>query len=380
MDNYFSDEFFTCNRARLRELIIDTVPIVITANGLLQKSGDAAFPFQQDTSFWYLTGIDEADLTLVMDGDKEYLIVPAASDYHDIFDGCLNAEVLRKRSGITTILDAKAGWEKLEGCLRKVKCAATLSANPDFIEVYGMYANPARSVLIQKIKDINPRLKLLDIRPHLSRLRMIKQPLELKAMQQAIDLTIGAIKRVETKLPKLAYEFEVEAEITGHFLRHGATDAWRPIVASGENACTLHYHDNQSKLMASSLITIDIGAKVDHYCADITRTLSVDGHPSRRAKAVYMAVLKAQNFAISLQKPGALISENEKLTESFLGECLRELGLIKTVDSKSVRQYFPHATSHFLGLDPHDVGDYERPLEPGVVLTVSQEYIYQKKG
>jgi Xaa-Pro aminopeptidase len=370
MDTHFSAEFYVGNRARLRELFTGTAPIVLTATGLLQRGGDATFPFHQDANFWYLTGIDEPDMILVMDKDKEYLITPSVSDFHDVFNGRLDTDYLRQRSGVGTVLNAKDGWKQLNSRIKKVKHVATLSASPPYIEAYGMYVNPARSALIRKMIDVNPTLKLLDLRPHLARLRMIKQPVELEVMQQAIDLTAETIRRVKNKLPGLKYEFEVEAEITGHLLRRGVIDAWKPIVASGANACTVHYCDNSSELAAKGLILIDIGAEVEHYCSDVSRTLSIDGHHSRRSQAAFDAVLKTQNFAINLQQPGSLIRENEKKTETFMGECLRELGLIKTIDSKAIRRFFPYATSHFLGLDPHDAGDYERPLEPGMVLTV----------
>ena len=312
MDNHFSPEFFIGNRTRLRELFTGTAPIVLTANGLLQRGGDATFPFHQDANFWYLTGIDEPDIILVMDKDKEYLIMPSVSDFHDVFNGRLDTDKLQQKAGVDAVMNAKDGWKQLNSRIKKVKHAATLSASPSYIKAYGMYVNPARSALIRKMKDINPTLKLLDLRPHLARLRMIKQPVELGVMQQAIDLTAEAIKRVKSMLPRLRYEFEAEAEITGHLLRRGATDAWKPIVASGANACTVHYCDNGSELAAKSLILIDIGAEVEHYCSDISRTLSIDGHHSRRSQAVFEAVLKTQNFAIDLQRPGALIRENEK--------------------------------------------------------------------
>ena len=117
---------------------------------------------------------------------------------------------------------------------------ATLAANPTYVETYGMYTNPARAVLIQKMKDMNADIKLLDLREALGRLRMVKQPIELETMQRAIDLTSEIIKRVKTKLSKFSHEYEIEAEITNHFLKHGAHDAWKPIVGAGANSCVLH--------------------------------------------------------------------------------------------------------------------------------------------
>ena len=117
-------------------------------------------------------------------------------------------------------------------------------------------------------------------------------------------------------------------------------------------------------------MVIDIGASYGNYCADITRTVALTGKASRRQQQVHEAVCEAQDYAYSLLKPGVIFAEYEKLMEAFVGEKLRELGLIKSISRDSVRQFFPHATSHFLGLDAHDAGDYAHPLEPGVVITV----------
>ena len=113
MSETFSAEFFSGNRARLREIFAGTAPIVVTANGLLQKAGDSTFPFQQDASFWYLTGIDEPDIMLVLDKDKEYLIVPELSDYQQSFDGTTDNETLVQISGVATVLNYKDGWKQL---------------------------------------------------------------------------------------------------------------------------------------------------------------------------------------------------------------------------------------------------------------------------
>jgi Xaa-Pro aminopeptidase len=162
----------------------------------------------------------------------------------------------------------------------------------------------------------------------------------------------------------------LEAEIGYGFRKRGAEHhAFAPIVAGGRRACTLHNVANNAPLSADELIVVDVGAEVEHYAADITRTIS-PSTPSRRQQTVYAAVLETQAYAMELLKPGVLLREYEHQVELFLGEKLRELGLIKTIDHENVRRFCPHATSHFLGLNVHDVGDYERPLEAGVVLTV----------
>ena len=373
MSEHFGSEFFAGNRERLRQLFTGTAPIVLTANGLLQKSADEAFPFRQDSNFWYLTGCNDHDVVLVMDKDKEYMIVPQRDKMVEAFDGAIDIAGLAARSGIQDIVHEKVGWRRLEARLKRVQHVATLAAKPSYIERAGMYTNPARARLIRNMKKINAEIELLDLRPHLTRMRTIKQPAEVAALKQAIDITIDTLKAVTrpSRLSKYGYEYELEADIARGFRKRGAAGhAFSPIVAGGERACTLHHIANDGALTSDELVVLDVGAASSHYCADITRTVSLSGKPSRRQEQVWSAVCEAQDYAYSLLKPGTVIADYEKQMETFMGEKLRELGLIKSISREAVRTYFPHATSHFLGIDAHDTGDYERPLEPGTVITV----------
>jgi Xaa-Pro aminopeptidase len=373
----FDASFFAGNRERLKQLFTGTAPIVLTANGLLQQASDEPYPFHQDRNFWYLTGINEPGIVLVMDKGKEYLIVPPREVVREQFDGVIDFDEISRRSGIQTVMYEREGWKQLESRLKRVQSVATLGANPKYIDVLGMYTNPARAELIQRIKDINPSVELLDLRTHLSRMRMVKQEVELANIQHAIDITIDTIKEITRpkQLAKYAYEYEIEADLTRGFRRRGASGlmghAFAPVVASGERSCTMHHITNNGALATGDLLVMDVGAQSAFYAADITRTVLLGSdRPSKRQQAVYDAVLEAQEYAFSLLKPGTILRTYEKQMEEFVGEKLRELGLIKTIDRDSVRFFFPHATSHFLGLDTHDAGDYDHPLEPGVVLAV----------
>jgi Xaa-Pro aminopeptidase len=375
-------DFFSANRARLRELFTGTAPIVVTANGMVQKGADEAYPFHQDANFWYLTGISEPDITLVMDKGKEYLIVPARSDAREVFDGAIDDKTLTQLSGITAILSEKEGWRQLEGRLQCVRHVATLAAAPAYVEAWGMYTNPAREALIKRLRECNGELEILDLRSHLARMRMVKQPQEIEMVRQAIAVTAETLRDVikPKQLSKYAYEYELEADITRGFRARGATGhAFSPIVASGKHACTLHHVHNDGALASNELIVLDVGAEWSHYAADITRTV-ISGEPSARQQAVYDAVVAVQGYAFSLLKPGVIFRDYEEDVVAYMGEKLRELGLIKTINEESVRQYFPHATSHYLGLNTHDVGDYERPLEPGVVMTVEPGIYIAEEG
>lgn len=372
MSERFSSEFFTGNRERLRQLFSGTAPIVVSAAGLLQRGGDSPYPFVQDANFWYLTGIDEPDIILVLDKDKEYLIVLSRETRRAVFDGAVDHGDLTDRSGVKAVLDEKEGWKQLGNRLKRAKHVATLAAPPPYVEQYGLYTNPARATVIQKLKDRNESIELLDLSSHLAHMRMIKQPAELGAIQEAIDTTIDALKAVTkpAKLNSYMYEYELEAELTKGFRKRGATGhAFEPIVAAGLRACTVHNFANNGEFASGELVVCDVGAEIEHYAADITRTFART-HPSKRQQTVYGAVLEVQDYAKSLLKPGVFIKEYEQQVEQFMGEKLRELGLIKTVEHDNVRAFYPHATSHFLGLNVHDAGDYTQPLAPGMVLTV----------
>jgi Xaa-Pro aminopeptidase len=380
MDNAFGSDFFGGNREKLRQLFTGTAPIVLTANGLLQKAGDETYTFQQDGSFWYLTGVDDPDVILVMDKGREYLIVPTRDAVIEAFDGAIDVAEMSRRSGIKEILNEKEGWKQLESRVKKVQHVATLAANPAYIEFMGMYTNPARRALIKRLKSVNPEVELLDLRQHLSRMRMVKQQIEIDAIQRAIDITIDSIKETmrSSRLIKYAYEYEIEAELTRGFRRRGAEGhAFSPVVAGGKNACTMHHMRNDGPLASDELVLLDVGASYSHYASDIARTYSLNDKPSRRQQQVYEAVCEAQDYAYSLLKPGVILNEYEKDVEAFIGEKLRELGLIKTITRETVRDsgFFPHRTSHFLGIDTHDAGDYDAPLKPGVVL-VAEPGIY----
>lgn len=365
----FTADFFRGNRERLRGLFVGTAPIVMPAAGLLQRSGDTSFPFRQDSNFWYLTGIEEPDVLLVIDKTKEYLIVPRRGQSRTTFDGGIDYELLTERSGIGTILDDKEGWKLLRSRLKRAAHVAIVSPPPEYIDSTGLYTNPARAATVDNIKQCNPAITLLDLRPALTKLRAIKQPVELEAIQSAIDMTAQVFRLLKKRLGAISSEKEVEALATAYFIKAGAQHAYAPIVASGKNGCTVHYIANSSQIAPDDFVLLDIGAEVHNYAADITRTYHPT-QPTKRQQSVLEAVVEVQAFAKSLLKPGVLLADYEKQVEHFMGEKLRALGLIQTIETATVRKYYPYMTSHFLGLDVHDVGDYTKPLEPGMVLTV----------
>lgn len=370
MKSLFTKSFYKNNRRKLVESVPGESLFVVGANGLIQKSADTTFVFRQDSNFKYLTGLNEPDLVLVIDGQEEYLIVPARSGTQEVFDGKINNAKLSQISGVDNILDDREGWARLEKSLKKQKSVGILKSAGDYIERYGFYTNPAKAALEAKITKISGgKVDLTDVRPVLARLRMIKQPSEIKALQLAIDATIDNFNHVFSNRHSYQYEYQIEADMTHAFMAKNLNHAYDPIIASGRNACTLHYISNNDIIKPQELILIDAAAEVESYAADITRTFSV-GKPTARQNEVLQAVMEVQDYAFSVLKPGILLKDYEKLVESFMGERLKSLGLINQPSRSEIRKYYPHTTSHFLGLDVHDVADYDQPLAANMVLTV----------
>jgi Xaa-Pro aminopeptidase len=367
MKQLFTSDFFAGNRARLRELAKTDTPIVVVANGLLQRTADTTFSFQQDSSFWYLTGISEPDLVLVMDKKGEYLIAPERTKTQDIFDGSIDWKAFSQQSGIAKVLAEPEGYAQLLASLKKSRAVATLDAAPAYIAQIGMYVNPARQQIKTKILEAVPDVAITDIRPLLAQMRIIKQEPEISAIKKAVDITCTAFLEVHQRSYQL--ERELEADLTQLYRKAGAEDhAYAPIVASGLNACTLHYIKNNARLKRGSLVLVDSGAEYSHYAADITRTWS-PSKPTARQRVVVQAVNEAVEYGIGTLRPGESFIDCEALVREFIGDKLVELKLIKSKNKDSVRQYYPHSP-HYLGLDVHDVGDYKAPLQPGMVLTL----------
>lgn len=377
----FTAAFFKGNRERLKTLFAGSAPIVITAHGLMQKASDETYPFKQDGNFWYLTGCNDPNVVLVMDKSLEYLIVPEMDMVRVAFDGNLDVGRLERVSGITEIMNETAGWKRLGSRLKRIKNVATMAPAATYVDFWGMYTNPARGRLIQQMKSHNSELKVIDLRKHLQSMRMVKQKPEIKAIKFAIAATLRALNEVEQKFQKqqYQYEFEVEMDLTKYFWQGKCEGhAFEPIVASCKRSATIHAVGSTGPISYDSPLLLDVGAAYQHYAADISRTYM--SAPTARFNTIYDAVQDVANYARLALKPGVLMREYEKEIEKYMGEKLRVLGLIKTIDHEAVRRYFPHATSHFLGIDVHDLGDYELPLVAGVVLTVEPGIYIPEEG
>jgi len=355
-------DFFIGNRRALVEQL-STLPIILTAYTSLQRTGDASFRFEQEANFWYLTGITAPDWWVICADSKSYLVAPEKSEIHAIFDGSLSAADAQEKSGVDEVLTFAAGKALLSELATRYEKIATIGVDPRK-DYYDFSLNPAQGNLRKRIGKLYK--ETVDCRPALSRLRAIKQPEELDAIRKAIALTAGAFERVKESPLTLKHEYEVEALFDYEFRNANASHAYDPIVAMGINACTLHYGANDQPLVRG-LLLLDIGARVDGYAADITRTYRV-GQPTEREQTVHDAVVDAQEKIIALLGPGVSVKEYSEQVDVIMKQALESLGLLKI--EKDYRKYFPHSVSHGLGIDVHDSLGGPETFQPGMVLTV----------
>ena len=358
--------FFADNRLKLSNVTKGGI-IVIAAHAQMQRGNDAAYTFEQEANFWWLTGIDAPDWQLIIDGThgKSWLVKPHVSDVHQIFDGSLSADDAQKVSGIDTVIDEDEAGRLLRDLAVKHSIVYSLGDHPGK-EYFDFVVNPAAHKLYNLLSRIFSDVH--DCRRELSKLRAIKHPAEIAAIKKAIKLTIRAFNDVKFLLPELKYEYEVEAEFTYSFRRAGAAGhAYDPIVAGGKNAVTLHYNQNSDKLKQGTIVLLDIGARAYGYAADITRTYAV-GTPTARQTEVHAAVEKAHKAIIRLLKPGLAVAAYHDSVDEIMKAALDSLGLLKSLDD--YRKYFPHAISHGLGIDVHDSLGGPMMFEAGMVLTV----------
>lgn len=383
MQPKLNPQFFSDNRKALIAKLADKLPIVIAANGLVQRTADSTLPFTQDSSFWYLTGLDTPDAVLVLAEAESFLIVPHRSAVRETFEGAIDSADLTSRSGVSIILSEVEGWQRIAAHVAVHAQASYLKPLPVYDTRHGFFANPARRRVIDKLRRLQPGLTLYDARPELASLRCVKQPIEIEHIRHAVQITKATLAELtaSSEFAKMKYEYEIEAAITCGMRKRGADGhAYNPIVAGGQNATTLHYEHNGALLSSTDYIVVDVGAEVAHYAADITRTL-IQGTPSERQLAIYNAVERLQQAAIMMLKPGVIMRDFEQAFEGLMGSELVRLGLISEAsDHHAIRRYYPHATSHFLGLDVHDAGDYSQPLTNGMVLTCEPGIYIPEEG
>lgn len=368
-----SSKFFVNNRSKYLDQLPEGSVSIFGSNGFLPSNADGTFGFIQNSTFYYLTGIDQEDCFLVLEkGGAEWLFTKETSDHIKVWEGDkLGKKEAFTVSGIKEVFWLEEFWPKLGELLsNKEKVFFHEDTTVGKGGYFRSYESWTKAAFVDKFPDIgieNPENIV-------SALRLFKEDEEILAMRKAIDTTHKGLLRAARFLKPDCYEYEVEAEITHEFMMgRSRFHAFPPIVASGANACVLHYVDNNAQCKDGDLLLIDFGAEYANFKADMTRVLPVNGKFTERQSEVYTAVLDVLKEVKGLMQFGNDVLKLRTQTQKLVGEQLVKLKLVTRRELKSspdiVLKYFPHGVSHSLGIDVHDVGDRGTPLAPGMVLT-----------
>jgi len=370
-------------RQQLLKILQETYPgqkgLILIAAGFEQSR----YSFRQDSTFYYLTGIEEpaAALTLSEEGSTVWVPQYSSSRAQWVSQVIDSAMFAREKVGIDTVKtlgQTVAGYTLKPYTLEKEYeqlLQALSEAVKKGLKLYTLNA-PEQKRFIQWLCLLRPELAaaLVDISSIVAGMRRTKSRDELELIYDAVDCTMQAQEAAAVRVAPGTYEYQLQAAVEFVFKESGASPAFPTIVASGKNSTTLHYTANRKELRSGELVVIDCGAEVGYYAADITRTYPVSGSFTSRQREVYDIVLEVQQYISEQAVPGVWLNNTEQTDKSLhhmAGAFLNERGY---------GQYFTHAIGHFLGLDVHDVGAEHGPLKEGDVITIEPGIYIKEEG
>lgn len=372
---------FTENRKKFTSKIAAKSLAIFNSNDIFPISADSTMPFQQHRDIFYLSGVDQEESILVLFPDctneahREILFLKETNAQIAVWEGQkLTKETAFQTSGIKTVY-----WlDSFDTILRQLMA-----------EAEGVYLNQNEHLRAQTIVETRedrfiksllqkyPLHKTHKSAPILHQLRSVKHSVEIELMKRACQITEKGFRRLLSFVKPGVWEYEIEAELIHEFIRNKSKGfAYTPIVASGKNACVLHYIENNQQCKDGDVLLLDVGAEYANYASDLTRCIPVNGRFTKRQKEVYSAVLHVKTEAEKLLKPGVMMANYHKQVGVLMEEQLVNLGLISMQDIKqqdpnwpAYKKYFMHGTSHFIGLDTHDVGLWNQPIQANMVFT-----------
>ena len=385
-------QLFVENRQRFVSKLKPKSIAFLNANDEMPRNGDTNFLFRQNSDLFYLTGIDQEQTILVLFPDaplpryKEILFVRKTNEHIAIWEGHkYTKDEARAASGIQSVYwleDYNSIIPMLMNHCENVY--VNINENDRFSSEV-----PYRDLrFAQSMKSMYAGHHFERLGPILASLRAIKHDIEIKLMQKAMDITEKAFRKVMRFVKPGVMEYEIEAEIIHEFIRKRASGhAYNPIIASGASACILHYNENNKECKSGDVILMDFGAEYANYAADLTRCIPVSGEFTQRQRDVYNAVLRVMKGATKMLVPGNTIEKYHVEVGLLMEAELLDLGLISKSDIKNqnpelpaYKKYFMHGTSHFLGLDVHDIGNRYEPMQPGMVFTCEPGIYIPEEG
>ncbi len=376
-----NNELFKLNRANFVKQLKANSIAIFNSNDEHPWNGDATHKFKQNSDIFYLSGIDQEESILVIYPDsptpelREALFIKQTSDLMVTWNGYkLTQAQAQEVSGIANVF-----W--LDDFEAKIRQAINYAQN-----IYLSLNENDRSTVTTPYKDWRfaqtmrekyPLHNFERAAPIVQRLRSIKSKYELELMNLAVGISEKMINRLFKFVKPGVWEYEIEAEIIHSYISNRANGhSFQPIVASGQNSCILHYNDNNQQCKDGDIILIDSGADYANYASDMTRVIPVNGKFTARQKQVYNAVLHVMNEAKKLLKPGVMLMEYQAQVGLIMEEQLVKLGLLTADDIAkqnpnwpAYKRYFMHGTSHFLGIDVHDVGMRYEPMKAGMTFS-----------
>lgn len=384
-------QLFIDNRARLKKLLLPNSLAVVNANDILPTNSDGSASTIVNSDLFYLTGVEQEQSILVLypDADeekhREILFLREPTEDNQLWEGHkLTKEEARQRTGIQDIC-----WlSEFPRLFRRLMCECEhvyLNTNEHKRAVIEVESRDARFVADTMRRY--PVHSYERLAPLLHKVRAIKSPAEVALMRRACDITGKGFVRVAKFVHPGVSEYEVEAEFIHEFTRSRGRFAYQPIIATGINACCLHYVANEATCRNGELLLLDVAAAYANYNADLTRTIPVSGKFTRRQKRVYNSVLSVMRQCIQGLVPGKKLKDWQQDAEAMIEKELVDLGLLKVrqtgkrnSENPAFKKYFMHGVGHPLGLDVHDVGLTTRPIEAGWVMTVEPGIYIREEG
>ena len=364
-------------RKELLSKLDDNAVVIVSTNSEQKRNSDVNYPFRPDSSFWYLTGFIEPDAIAVFSKNNYTIFLKPKDITKEIWNGLrLGVEMAPKTLLANNAYDIDTFLDKIESLLTSESSLYfDAPGNIGWKDVSS--TNKLNQSIALKFRN---RTQLLD--PYLSEMRLIKDSTEIQHMQTAADLASRAHMQAMIRTRPGLYEFHITAEFDTLFRKEDSEHSYPPIVAGGENACILHYNENNKLLNDGELLLIDAGCEILGYASDITRTFPINGKFSEPQKEIYEIVLKAQKSAIASIVPGEAVNKPHEIACDVITQELIKLGIMD--DASSLRDFYMHGTGHWLGLDVHDVGTKEidntiRKFKVGMVTTV-EPGIYIRKS
>ncbi len=387
------NRLFIENRAKFVAQMKPNSIAIFRSNYEFVRNGDATMEFKQHSDLFWLTGIDQEDSILVLFPDspeeafRECLFLKQTNAVIAVWDGHkYTKEEATATSGIKSIF-----WnDTFQTAIRsKINYAENIYLTLNENDRYSYKAPYSDLDFARDIQRDFPLHTYYRAAPILQRLRSVKSEIELSLTKHAISISKKGFERILKFVKPGVMEYEVEAELIHEYIRNAGTGhSFHPIVASGESACVLHYIDNNKPCKDGDLLLVDCGVDYANYASDMTRVLPVNGKFTDRQKQVYNAVLRVMREATKLLVPGTLLMDYHKVVGKELMEKeLVDLGLLSMDDIKNedpawpaYKKYFMHGTSHFLGIDVHDVGMRYEPMQAGNLFTCEPGIYIQEEG